>query len=540
MMPEVVEEQRSAPFDTQYCLDVVRRRHMYFLIPLFLGWIVVWGASWILPVRYKSGTLILVEQPTMPKDYVLPNVSDNLQDRLQSITQQILSRTRLLLIIDQLNLYGGSKSGKKITPDEKVDQMRKDIDIELVRDEAHEGRITAFNIYYWSRDPHIAQRVTGELSKLFISANLEVRQQQSEDTTKFLESQLENARTSLAEQEAKIRQFKGEHIGDLPSQQTSNLQILSGLQSQLGNEGDALNAAQQQRVYLQTLINQYRTLQGTTRSADGTPTRLPVIEQQLDKLRAQLADLSSHYTDSYPDIRHLKIEIAKTEKMKDDLIAELKNKNSGDNQADGTVSARDAVDLSQNSPILQLQGQLQANQSEMRNREQAVVSLKAKISDYQARLNQEPVTEQQMADLTRGYDQSKANYDDLLKKKNQSEMATSMELLQQGERFSILDPPSLPPKPDFPNRVKFCGMGIGIGLALGVLVAGVFEFIDDRMHSEKEIKNLLPIAVISEIPEIASQADKRRTKRKVLLGWGMAAIVVVVILAGSAFNYIHS
>jgi polysaccharide chain length determinant protein (PEP-CTERM system associated) len=513
---------------------------MYFLIPLFLGWIVVWGASWILPVRYKSGTLILVEQPTMPKDYVLPNVSDNLQDRLQSITQQILSRTRLLLIIDQLNLYGGSKSRKKITPDEKVDQMRKDIDIELVRDEAHEGRITAFNIYYWSRDPHIAQRVTGELSKLFISANLEVRQQQSEDTTKFLESQLENARTSLAEQEAKIRQFKGEHIGDLPSQQTSNLQILSGLQSQLGNEGDALNAAQQQRVYLQTLINQYRTLQGTTRSADGTPTRLPVIEQQLDKLRAQLADLSSHYTDSYPDIRHLKIEIAKTEKMKDDLIAELKNKNSGDNQADGTVTARDAVDLSQNSPILQLQGQLQANQSEIRNREQAVASLKAKISDYQARLNQEPVTEQQMADLTRGYDQSKANYDDLLKKKNQSEMATSMELLQQGERFSILDPPSLPPKPDFPNRVKFCGMGIGIGLALGVLVAGVFEFIDDRMHSEKEIKNLLPIAVISEIPEIASQADKRRTKRKVLLGWGMAAIVVVVILAGSAFNYIHS
>src|SRR5277367_5252048 len=285
-MPEVVEEQRSAPFDTQYCLDVVRRRHMYFLIPLFLGWIVVWGASWILPVRYKSGTLILVEQPTMPKDYVLPNVSDNLQDRLQSITQQVLSRTRLLLIIDQLNLYGGSKSGKKITPDEKVDQMRKDIDIELVRDESHEGRITAFNIYYWSRDPHIAQRVTGELSKLFISANLEVRQQQSEGTTKFLESQLETARANLAEQEAKIREFKGQHIGELPTQQASNLQILSGLQSQLTNEQDALNTAEQQKVYLQTLINQYRALQGTSRTADGTPTRLPAIDEQLDKLKA--------------------------------------------------------------------------------------------------------------------------------------------------------------------------------------------------------------------------------------------------------------
>src|ERR1700740_3549223 len=104
-MSEIVEEPKSAAFDIQYCFDVVRRRHMYFLIPLFLGWIVVWGASWILPVRYKSGTLILVEQPTMPKDYVTPNVSDNLQERLRSITERILSRTRLLHIIEQLNLY---------------------------------------------------------------------------------------------------------------------------------------------------------------------------------------------------------------------------------------------------------------------------------------------------------------------------------------------------------------------------------------------------------------------------------------------------
>jgi len=145
-----------------------------------------------------------------------------------------------------------------------------------------------------------------------------------------------------------------------------------------------------------------------------------------------------------------------------------------------------------------------------------------------------------MADLTRGYDQSKANYDELLRKKNQSEMATSMELLQQGERFSVLDPPSLPIKPDFPNRVKFCGMGLGIGLALGVLVAGGFEFFDDRMHGEKEIKNLLSIAVISEIPEMMSLSDEQSEKKRMLLGWSTAAIVVVVILAGSVFNYLHS
>lgn len=536
-MSEIVEEQKQGTFDLQHYIGIVRRRHMQFLIPLFAGWLLVWGASWLLPVRYKSGTLILVQQPTMPKDYVVPNVNDNLQDRLQSISQQILSRTRLMLIIDQLNLYNDGH--KKMSDEEKVAQMRKDIDIELVRD-TRENEITAFNIYYSALNPGVAQQVTGELSKLFINANLEVRQQESEDTTKFLERQLENARQSLAEQESKIRAFKGEHIGELPTQQASNLQILSGLQSQLVTEQDALNTAQQQKVYLQTLINQYRSFQSTGKNSDGSPARLQTVEQQLDKLKSQLAELSSHYTDSYPDIRNLKIEIAKMEKVRSDLIADLSSRANSTPSNDVAPIAHSIGDLTQNSSLLQLQSQLQANQSEIKNREQSVESLKAKIGGYQGRLNQEPVTEQQMADLTRDYDQSKANYDDLLKKKNQSQMATSMELLQQGERFSVLDPPSLPLKPDFPNRIKFCTLGIGFGLFLGVLVAGAFELMDDRMYSDKDIKNILPISVIAEIPDIVTPSDELSSKRRTVLGWSTAALVMLIILAGSAFNYLHS
>ncbi len=329
-MDEDFEQQSSRDFNLQHYLGVARRRHLQFLIPLLLGWLVVWGASWILPERYKSGTLILVEQPTMPKDYVTPNVNDNLQDRLQSITQQILSRTRLLQIIDQLNLYGGSHS--QIAPDDKVELMRKDIEIELVRD-AHNDQITAFNVYYSARDPHVAQQVTSELTNLFINENVEVRQQQSEDTTKFLESQLETARKILAEQETRIREFKGQHVGELPTQQASNLQILSGLQSQLQNEEDALNTAKQQQVYLQTLIDQYRTLRGTSRSADGAPTGLPAIDQELDRLKSQLADLSSRYTDHHPDIRKLRDQITKTEKTKEQIIAGLKNKRGCESRA---------------------------------------------------------------------------------------------------------------------------------------------------------------------------------------------------------------
>ena len=191
------------------------------------------------------------------------------------------------------------------------------------------NQITAFNVSYTSRDPRLAQQVTSELTNLFINENLEVRQQQSEGTTQFLESQLEAARKILSDQEEKVREFKGQHVGELPAQVGSNLQILAGLQSQLQTEEHALNTARQQRVYLETLVNQYRSLQGAPKTAGGTPTAgLPAIDAELDRLRAQLADLSSHYTERHPDVRKLKQQIAETEKTRDRIIADLKAKNS--------------------------------------------------------------------------------------------------------------------------------------------------------------------------------------------------------------------
>ena len=393
----------------------------------------------------------------------------------------------------------------------------------------------AFRIYYSAGDPHVAQRVTGELTSLFISENSKVRQQLSEATTNFIEQQLEDARADLAAQEAKVQQFQATHEGALPTQEASNLQILAGLQTELQNEGDALNTAKQQRTFLQSMLEQERTnatkaqVNGT--GEPGTPggNDLATVNQQLDKLKAQLADLSSHYTDRYPDVLSLKSQIAKTEAIRDNLIAAAKVKGSGG-----------AGEPEMSAPAQQLQSQLRANELEITNRESSINDLKARIGEYQGRLNAEPSTEQQLADLTRGYDQSKANYDELLKKKDDSAMATSMEKLQQGERFSMIDPPSLPVKPDSPNRLKFCAIGLGVGMVLGFVVAGTFEFMDDRMHSGKEIKALLPMAVISEIPEVVTASDKVRAKRRLTLGWVATAFIAVTILAGSVFSYLHS
>ena len=422
--------------------------------------------------------------------------------------------------------------------------MRKDIGIDLVRNPGRQD-ISSFTISYSAGDPHLAQQVTAELTGLFISENLKMRQQESEGTTDFLEKQLEDARQSLSEQEAKVREFESQHEGALPSQGASNLQILAGLQSQLQGDQDALNTARQQRVYLEALLEQERTSQatirpGTDKTGPLAATELAALDQQLETLRAQLAALSSKYTDRYPDVVRLKDQIAKTELERQKLIAALKSKGTDAKQpSDGTVLSN-AADPTLGVAGRQLQGQLQANQLEIKNRESSIADLKERIAEYQGRLNMEPATEQELADLTRGYDQSKANYDDLLKKKDQSVMATSMEEMQQGERFTMLDPPSLPSKADFPNRLKFCGIGLAVGLALGFLVAGGFEFMDDRLHSEKEIKALLPVAVISEIPAIASPLDEAKTKRRLALGWTMTALVVVTIAAGSAFSYFHN
>ena len=209
-----------------------------------------------------------------------------------------------------------------------VERMRKDIDIELVRGD--DKKLSAFNIYYDSRDPKLAQATTKELANLFITENVAQRQKRSENTTSFLEDQLEQARQNLTQQEAKMRDFKDRHLGELPTQTQSNLQILAGLQNQVQAAEDSLNRAKQQNTYLESLLNQYRTLEPTTTAnGQGGSSELEVIDKQLDQLRAQLADLTAHYTDKHPDVRKTKEQIERVEKTRAQIVAGGANSGAG-------------------------------------------------------------------------------------------------------------------------------------------------------------------------------------------------------------------
>ena len=509
---------------------IVRRHRWHFLVPFFLGWLLVWGISWALPSIYRSGTLILVEQPAVPEKFVVSNIDADIQQQLDSITQQILSRTRLLHIIDGLNLYAEDRKHK--SPDDLVEVMRKDIDIELVRGD--DKKLSAFNIYYSNRNPQMAQRATSELASLFITENMEQRQERSENTTKFLEDQLDQARESLAEQEARLREFKDKHIGELPSQTPANLQILGGLQTELQTQQDSLSRAKQQNTYLESLLSQYRTLGQTgARPGDAVPGGLAAIDGELGRLKGQLADLSSHYTDKHPDVRKTKEQIVRTEKMREKFLADMKNSPAG--------TEADAANVGdpKTAALLELESQLKANRIEIANHEATIRDLQGKVVQYQGRLNMAPVMEQQFADITRDYEQSKTNYDSLLAKKNQSEMATDLEKTQQGEHFRMLDPPNLPIKPYKPNRLQMCGIGLVVGLVFGAAAAFGREKMSGKVYSEREIRRLLPFEVMSEIPLIETPEEQVAHRRR---SWGAAAAGVVImgaILLGSAITYLY-
>jgi polysaccharide chain length determinant protein (PEP-CTERM system associated) len=532
-MAEHLEEQETEErFNPTKYIRVLQRRHLLFLTVVAAVWLMAWGASWLMAPKYKSGTLILIEQPTLPTNYVTPNVSDNLQDRLQTITQQILSRTRLLQIIHKMHLYEGAKH--HMTDDQKVAAMRKDISV-TVESNTRTGAITAFHVFYTAPSPELAQNVTGELTNLFINENLRVRQRQSEETTQFLKSQLAAAQSQLAGQDAKVRIYRSAHPGALPSQEASNLQILSGLQSQLLSDENALTTAQQEEVYAQSLLNGYGGGQSSG-AAPGTnqSSALITIDQRLATLRDRLATLRTKYTDQYPDVQAVKAEIAKTEVLRKEMAANASKQPSG-----SQATANEAAGSGLTAPILQLKSQLQASRADVANRERSIANLKARIKDYQDRLNQEPAVEQQLADLTRGYQQSQTNYDNLLKKVQESQMATSMEQMQEGQRFKVLDPPSLPLRPSSPPRLKMSALGVIGGILFGCLAAFGAEFFDDRLYTGDEIEKLMSIPIISEVPEIETKLDRKRNRKQAFLRWAMTGAVAITILVGTAISYLH-
>ena len=544
-MPDESEELALGSWEAYWA--IILRRRWWILLPIFLCWAIVWTLGWFWPDRYDSDALILVQQQRVPEQYVVPNVTLDLQDRIRSMTQQILSRTRLEATISRFHLYPARRGlDRFLQPSDPVDQMRKDIQIDMVQADdklgGRPGELTAFKIRYSARSPEMAQQVNSELTSLFIDENLKSQQQLSESTTAFLSAQVAEARAKLQEQEAKVGEFKAAHLGDLPGQLQSNVQILSGLQSQLQAAQRTLDDAKQQKLYLESIQEQYQSVQKSLSLGAGDESIAPpeALEKQLTDMRVRLADLRSKYTDDYPDIVALRDNIAKTEVLKKQIESEIiakENTQETGNSNGASLAEQEAVQRGAPTPMMQIESQLRANQLEIQNFQKRESDLESRISAYQARLNLTPETEQELAEVSRGYEESKANYDSLVQKQNESQLATSLEQRQEGEQFSIIDPPSLPDKPSSPNHLFVSLGGLALGIIAGLGLTVLVELISVRVRQEKDLAELVSVRVLVGIPHVSTRREARLRVFHRAIEFVAAAAVVLAILAGNFYSF---
>src|SRR5467141_3433619 len=349
------------------------RRRWWLMGPLLVCGFIAFGVGHFWPEQYRSEALILVEQQKVPELYVTPNVVTNLQDRLQSMTQQILSRTRLQKLIEQTNLYPDLR--QRMNNDEIVDKMRADIRIELVQAPRRQDELTAFRIYFLYGSARVAQQITNELTSLFIDETLQARGQQSVSTTTFLENQLEQARQDLAQQEQRLREYKIRFIGELPEQKQTMLQALGSLQSQLDATTAAIERTEQQGIYLDSMRSEYQAMKESHGNVDGNavPSPIGVADATIRDLQKQLTDLEAKYTSRHPDVDKLKDQIAGWEQSRKQLEQTPESASSA--EASGT-----ATPSPQGPALAEVESRLKATRAEIDNYQAESKKLRAIIT----------------------------------------------------------------------------------------------------------------------------------------------------------------
>jgi polysaccharide chain length determinant protein (PEP-CTERM system associated) len=509
------------------------KRRWWLVVPTVVTALGACAASMVLPNHYESEATILVAHQQVPERYVTPNNTSDIREQLLLMTDEILSRTQLLRIIEEFNLYSNDR--KRLAPEDLVELMRRDITIQPLEKGTEAKDLNSFKISFTGTDPHMAQEVTRKLTTLFTQEYLKAREEQSTGTTNFLDEQLQVAATDLKQQESRLRDFKMHYLGELPEQQQGNLAILAGLHGQLQNTMAAINRARQQQVYLESLLSQYQSLAATGVAAPGAVVVSPAetTKAELTQLKNERAELLARYTDKYPEVVKIDEEIKETEAM---LAASAKGPEPTKGETN-QASAKPANPPERDAASAQLKSQLEANRLEIQDAVTEQKQIESRIAEYQSRLNMTPVREEQLADILRDYDLSKKNYDDLLGKKTQSELATSLEIRQQGAQFRLIDPPSLPMKPASPDHVKISLGGLAAGFALGVGLAFFLETTDHSFRDEQDLGRTFAFTLMVGVPMLLSKIEQRRRSRVAALEWLVGAVLCLLVCVTEFYVY---
>lgn len=483
-------------------LAMARRRMWWIILPVVLLPVLTYLVSLKIPNRYTSKTTVLVDQQKVPDNFVKSVMTEDINVRLATMQEQILSRSRLQPIIERFGLFRDDVG--KLPMEELVDHMRKLITVtpmQATNDAARHAGMPGFSISYTAENARLAQQVCAEITSMFMTENLKAREASAVGTTDFLKSQLADAKRSLDEQDAKLADFKMKYTGQGPEHEQTNLSMLTTLTSQLDAANQMLARAQQDKTYSESLLGQ----QIAAWQASKVTTSPETLDHQLSSLQSQLVTLRSKYTEDHPDIYKLKSEIAKVKKQI--------NENA---EATAGLSLRDESKPNPNEPpqLQQLRLQIRQLESVIKERAADQQRIRQQIATYQSRIQLSPKVEEQYKQLTRDYSTAQKNYDDLLNKKTQSEMATDLERRQQGEQFRVVDPPNLPEKPSYPNRLKFIAFAFVAGLGLSAGMVFIMEIQDKALRTQRDVEFYLQLPTLAMVPPVGSTAARRAPRKK--------------------------
>jgi polysaccharide chain length determinant protein (PEP-CTERM system associated) len=481
--------------DLDQYVAILKRRLWWIAVPTILLPVLSYSGSFLIPKSYTSVTLVLIEPQRVANELLKPVADEELNERLATMREQILSRARLQPILERFGLFP-SEVGK--TPmEDLLDKMRRMISITGVRADfgSRNGGVPGFYISFTAQDPHLAQLVCGEITSIFMQENLLASKQSAQGTTDFLTSQLDDARRQLDDQDAKLAAFKERHLGQLPGQEQTNLSVVTTLNAQLDMANQAVYRAQQDETFAELLLAQQLASRSASRSGKDNES----LEQRLRDLESRLIALEGTYTSEYPDVVRTQHDIAQVEKQLADAASSPVN----DGLANGKPSQPDPPEIQRiRLQIQQLDALKLAKAKEQEE-------LQKQLRTYRTRVQMSPIIEQQYKALTRDYETAQHSYDDLLAKRTQSVVAANLVREQQGAQFRVMDPPNLPEKPSNPNRPAFAFAGLAGGMALGFSLAFLCEMADKTIRTDQDVTFYLKLPVLAQMPVVVPSASRQ-------------------------------
>ena len=560
--------------DIRYLLKIFRRRKKAFFIPFLIVFISISLVAFLLPPIYRATTTILIEEQQIPPDYVRTTVTGYVEQRLQTITQQIMSYSNLLRIIKNFDLYPEMR--KKYPIEEVIEKMRDDIKLETINVETSEIRggrpvsaTIAFTLSYEGKNPIKVQKVTNALASLYLEYNLKTREEQATSTTAFLEKECEELKKRLKELETKISKFKQEHIGELPEFAAINLQAIERLERELDNIDAQIRSLKEQKVYLEGQLALVEPM-APIKTEEGKIVASPL--ERLKYLKLKLISLKATLSPNHPDIKRLEKEIKALEaqvgnvdniqeKIKElnhlktkfaDLksrlgpkhpdviklakkIKALENEMSKTNSTKTNSTKESAFIEPDNPAYINLLTQISSIDVQIKSLKQRKDEIKKKIEEYQKKLENIPLVEKTYNLLLSDYENTRRKYNELMDKLMEAKIAQELEESQRGERFVIIDPPLVPQKPVKPKRLAITFIGFVLALGAGIACLAFMEYIDHSIKSPEEVQELINIPLYISIPYIETEEEKRRQKKKQLLF--ILCIGLIIILALILFHF---